>query len=166
MNRDHTLEAERGAQVPAWLTTSIALVRLREAGDEVTDVDVFEECEFVGIDPTPVMILVQRKAPAAWPASLEDVVGRHRIVGQRVIGLWFDLVGRDHVAIDTPQAQEALDILLKITGMPAPRTYPLSPLRTAIYPWQIPDPGHRVMPRAGWPKASPPSRGRGRRSSR
>jgi len=139
MDSDHKLEAGAagGQHLPAWAATTIALVCLREAGDEVTDEMVLSECEFADVDSTPVMILVQRKAPAAWPAFYDDPDGPRRVVGQLVIGLWFDLAGPNNVIIDTPQAQEALEILMEITGMPAPRMYPLAPVRSAIHSGEV-----------------------------
>ena len=54
---------------------AVALLRMREAGGEVTDTVVLDECATSGIDPVPVMIMVQQKAPAAWPAYLEEPDG-------------------------------------------------------------------------------------------
>lgn len=120
-----------------WFVRAIALVRLREAGTEVTDEMVLAECEIAGIDPTPVMIVVQHKAPAAWGAFYDDPDGPRRIVGMRLIGVWFKLPCRERVLIETPEAQEAIEMLMKLDGMPAPRCYALAPWPLTIHPSEI-----------------------------
>lgn len=118
---------------------AIALLRAREAGENVTDEYVLAECAAVGVDPAPVMMLVQRKAPAAWAAYYDAPDGSRRLIGLRLEGVWFDLSGRDFVVIDSPETREAFEILKELDGIPEPRCYPAAPEPgMSIHPRDVP----------------------------
>lgn len=46
-----------------YFAVAIALLRAREAGEDVTDDYVLDECKAWDVDPGPVMVLVQGKGP-------------------------------------------------------------------------------------------------------
>lgn len=157
-------DAAGGARVPPWVATSIALLRDQEAGGDVTDEAVLAECESVGIDPTPVMILVRQKAPAAILGTFTTADGRRWMDGVRLIDLWFSLAGRMRVAIDTREGRAALKALMEITGMSAPWVYEFNPKRETAHSSEI-DAPEVSMPRTEPARASRKRRARGRRAT-
>jgi hypothetical protein len=127
-----------GGLVPMWLLKSIDLVGRREAGEVLTDELVESECQSAGLDPVPVMLLVQLKKPRPWGAVLVGPNGPNGVVGQRLIGHWYDFCDRHSTIIDTPGGKAALKLLLEITGLRAPRQYDHPPRPSAIHEYEIP----------------------------
>ncbi len=115
----------------------IALLRAREAGAELTDEYVLRECEAAKVDPSPVMLLVQRKAQAAWPMIVEHADGTRRLVGARLSGVWFAIPTRYSIAIDTPEVREAVEMVVELDGIPVPRSHASPDRPLTIYPHQI-----------------------------
>ena len=90
-----------------YFALAIALLRAREAGDNVTDEEVLSECQDWDVDPGPVMILVQGKAPARrW--GYYDLGGGKRKMAPYPGDVYFHL--GDHVFTDTPEMTEAMGL--------------------------------------------------------
>ena len=91
-----------------YFALAIALLRAREAGDNVTDEMVLLECQDWDVDAGPVMILVQGKAPerliATYPLP-DGTVMRTPVRGDRYIPInW------DHNYTNTPAMNGAMGL--------------------------------------------------------
>ena len=88
-----------------YFALAIALLRVRERGGLICDEDVFDECAAQGLDPGPVMILVQGRAPVLAHAhyDLPDGTTAH----MRVRGDHYVPITLGGVFTNTPDMTEA-----------------------------------------------------------
>lgn len=69
--------------IDRYFAVAIALLRAREAGDDITDHYVLAECEAWDVDPGPVMVLVQGKGPRLRYGYYQQDNGRKLFVSYR-----------------------------------------------------------------------------------